>query len=201
VSALDLKVDYQVNCFLGKLKTLRHFLLLCLLLNCSLTHAEPVQQYLTPKSISVNPNASQKLADVSDLKFNEFYKMPVGPKGLELTPKLISLIGKKVSIAGYMAKAEPAIPGLFVLSPIPVEMGDDDEKLVDDFPPNVIFVHTNDHQLAVPHIDGQINLTGILEVGSFDEVDGHVSTFRLELDPTIEKDLKQALSGTSTAQK
>jgi len=53
----------------------------------------------------------------------------------------------------------------------------------------------------VPTIQGLIKLTGTLQVGSFEEADGHVSTFRLELDSEIVKDLKQALGRNSTAQK
>lgn len=173
---------------------------LCVLLNFSLAQAEVKEIIYIPKSIEVSSQLSSA-AGVADLKFNEFYKIPVGPKGLELTPKLVNLIGKKVRIVGYMAKTEPATAGMFVLSPFPVDLGDEDEKLVDDFPPNSVFVHLSDKTLAVPTIQGLIKLTGTLQVGSFEEVDGHVSTFRLELDPEIVKDLKQALGSSSTAQK
>ncbi len=176
------------------------FLLLCVLLNHSLAHAELNERVYIPKSIEVNAQLAP-VAGITDLKFNEFYKTPVGPKGLELTPKLINLIGKKVRIVGYMAKTEPATAGMFVLSPFPVDLGDEDEKLVDDFPPNAVFVQLSDKSLAVPTIQGLIKLTGTLQVGSFEEADGHVSTFRLELDSEIVKDLKQALGRNSTAQK
>ncbi|MBC7786753.1 MAG: hypothetical protein H7Z18_04700 [Methylophilaceae bacterium] len=162
----------------------------------SLAYAESSQQYLIPQSMQVSDQLTSPAAGVTDIKFNELYKTPVGPKGFDLTKKTIALIGKRIRIVGYMAKSEPATPGLFVLSPSPVEMGDEDEKLVDDFPPNVMFVHMGDAQLAVPYIDRLIKLTGTLQVGSFDEVDGHVSTFRLELDPEIVKDLTRALSST-----
>ncbi len=165
----------------------------------TLAHAESSQQYVIPQSMQVGGQLNQPVAGVTDIQFNELYKTPVGPKGFELTKKTIALIGKRIRIVGYMAKSEPATPGLFVLSPSPVEMGDEDEKLVDDFPPNVIFVHMGDTQLAVPYIDRLIKLTGTLQVGSFDEVDGHVSTFRLQLDPEIVKDLTRALSSTQAS--
>ncbi len=131
-----------------------------------------------------------------DLKFNEFYKMPVGPKGLELTPKMLNLVGKKIRIMGYMAKADPALPGMFILSPVPVEMGDEDEKLVDDFPPNSLFVHMDESQLTVPYTEGLLTLSGVLNVGNFAESDGHISTFQLELDPEIVRVFKRALATT-----
>jgi hypothetical protein len=138
--------------------------------------------------------SSAQSSGVTDLKFSEFYKMPVGPRGLELTPKLVNLAGKKIHIVGYMARAEPALPGMFILSPVPVELGDEDEKMVDDFPPNVLFVHMGEAQLAVPYIEGLINLTGTLHIGSVEEPDGHVSTFQLELDPEMLKDFKRSLA-------
>lgn len=189
-----------MNLSLLPIATLFRFLLLCVLFSHSLAQAELKERVYIPKSIEVSSQLSP-VAGVADLKFNEFYKTPVGPKGLELTPKLINLIGKKVRIVGYMAKTEPATPGMFVLSPFPVDLGDEDEKLVDDFPPNAVFVHLGEKDLAVPTIQGLIKLTGTLQVGSFEEVDGHVSTFRLELDPEIVKDLQQALGNNSTAQK
>lgn len=166
----------------------------------TLAQSESNQQYVIPKSMQVGDQlTSPAAAGVTDIQFNEFYKMPVGPKGLELTKKMVDLIGQRIRIVGYMAKSELLTSGLFVLSPMPVEMGDEDEKLVDDIPPNAIFVHMGDTKLNFPHIDRLIKLTGTLQVGSFDEADGHVSTFRLALDPEIIKDLTRAISkNTST---
>jgi hypothetical protein len=187
----------------------RGLIVLFLLINCSLGQTK---ELLLGSPTNTNPNdtlQSQKVLatslksvnGVSELKFNEFYKMPIGPKGLELTPKLLSLLGKKIRIVGYMAKTEPAIPSMFILSPVPVEMGDEDEKLVDDLPPNALFVHMNDKQLMLPHIEGLINITGVLRAGSFTEPDGHISTFQLVLDPEIVKDFKRALATAHASSK
>lgn len=166
----------------------------------ALAHAQSNQQYVIPKSMQVGDSLTNPAAGVSDIQFNEFYKIPVGAKGLELTKKTVDLIGKRIRIVGYMAKSELLTPGLFVLSPVPVEMGDEDERLVDDIPPNALFVHIENTKLNIPHIDRLIKLTGTLQVGGFDEVDGHVSTFRLVLDPEIVKDLTQALSSMHASQ-
>lgn len=117
--------------------------------------------------------------------------MPIGKRGLELTDKFLSLNGKHVRIVGYMAKAETPTPGMFVLSPLPIELGDEDESLSDDLPASSLFVHTGDSQFVVPHITGLINLTGTLSIGSLEEADGHVSMARLLLDPEISAALER----------
>jgi hypothetical protein len=129
--------------------------------------------------------------DVTDLKFRDFFKMPVGKRGLELTDKFLGLNGKRVRIVGYMAKAETPTPGMFVLSPLPVDLGDEDESLSDDLPASALFVHTGASQFVVPHITGLIKLTGTLSIGSQEEADGHVSMARLILDPEITTALEQ----------
>lgn len=172
------------------------FLTLCtaLIANAHEQNANTSLEAPSLQGLQVNGALTAPANGVTNLKFGEFYKMPVGPRGLELTPKLLSLAGKKIRIVGYMAKAEPATPSMFILSPLPVEMGDEDEKLVDDFPPNSLFVHMGESQLMLPYIEGLMNLTGVLRVGSFNEPDGHVSTFQLELDPEIVRDFKRALA-------
>jgi hypothetical protein len=177
----------------------------------TLTLALPSQGHEQLLSDSTQTNSLQSLqvknampaqSDTAiDLKFNEFYKLPVGPKGLELTPKILNLAGKKIRIMGYMAKADPALPDMFILSPVPVEMGDEDEKLVDDFPPNALFVHMSESQLAVPYTEGLMTLSGVLHVGNFSEPDGHVSTFQLELDPEIVRAFKRVLATTHASSK
>lgn len=163
--------------------------------NFSAANAEAVaQQHDLPQSMLLDGNPVAPVAGLTDIKFNELFKMPVGAQGLEVTKKAQGLDGKKVRIVGYMVKAEPPVPGMFVLSTVPEEMGDEDEKLVDDFPPNVIFVHLSDSKMIIPNIEGLIKLTGTLQIGSFNEADEHVSTFRLAIDPSIERDLKQVLT-------
>lgn len=86
---------------------------------------------------------------VQDLKFNEMFKMPVGPRGMEPSAKLLALDKQRVRIIGYMANQENAVPGLFIVAPLPVHMGDDDDSFADDMPANSIFVHLSsgaDHQ-------------------------------------------------------
>ena len=127
---------------------------------------------------------------VTDLKFREFFKMPIGPRGLEASDKLIALAGKRVRILGYMARQETPAAGMFILAPLPVSLGDEDESLSDDLPASSIFVHVAGAGEARPgearpvaYFSGLLRLTGTLRLGPHEESDGHVSTVRLELDP------------------
>ncbi|MCX7174570.1 MAG: hypothetical protein NT159_11745 [Proteobacteria bacterium] len=124
--------------------------------------------------------------DATDLKFHEFFKLPVGPRGLEATEKLKSLAGKRIRMVGYMARQEIPTAGFFVLSPLPVSLGDEDESLADDLPASVVFVHVHPPgDKPLPFSPGLLRVTGILSIGAHEESDGHVSSVRLQLDPEI----------------
>ena len=139
----------------------------------------------TPPALSVAGQMSPLPPGVADLKFHEFFKMPVGPGGLAPSKKLLGLNGKRVRIIGYMAQQETPSAGVFILSPIPVSMGDEDEGLADNLPPNVVFVHLEKSDGVVPFISGLLKLTGVLSVSSQEEADGRVSSVRLLLDPEL----------------
>lgn len=155
-----------------------------------------------PSIVSISGVVSEAHQGVTDIKFRDFFKMPIGKRGLELNYKFLSLDGKRVRILGYMAKAENPTSGMFVLSSLPVELGDEDESLSDDLPANSIFVHTTPKKFVVPHITGLISLIGTLSIGSQLETDGHVSMARLILDPDISMALeKEALSVSAAIDK
>ena len=121
----------------------------------------------------------------TDLKFSELFKLPVGPRGMESSAKLLSLDNKPVRIIGYMAKQETPTPGLFIMTPLPVNMGDEDDKFADDMPANSIFVHVDNSDALVVYTPGLINLTGLLSLGNLQEVDGRISYVRVHLDPVL----------------
>ncbi|HYN53790.1 MAG TPA: hypothetical protein VES38_03715 [Methylotenera sp.] len=122
---------------------------------------------------------------IADIKFSELFKTPVGARGMEPTEKLISLNNKRVRIVGYMAKQETPTPGLFIVSPLPVNMGDEDDKFADDMPANSIFVHLDNPNVLVGYVPGLINLIGVLSVGNAHEVDDRISYVRVKLDPEL----------------
>lgn len=122
-------------------------------------------------------------ADVQDIKFREFVRLPVGPAGLEPTPRALALAGSRVRLVGYLARQADAPPGRLVLCPLPVELGDADESLSDDLPVTATFIHLSGPPAPVlPYLPGLLQFTGVFEVGPQDEPDGHVSSFRLQLD-------------------
>ena len=151
---------------------------------------DPVIAPHAPASLSVVGELPPPSPGVTDLKFRDLFKLPIGPHGLEPTEKLLGLEGKPVRLVGYMVRQEEPTPGVFILSPLPVSLGDQDEALADDLPASMIFVHIKaDGAQVAPYIPGLLRLTGILSVGNREEADGRVSSVRLRLDPALARDL------------
>lgn len=142
-------------------------------------HAVPA-----PKALAVAGSLAAQAEGVVDLRFSDFFRRPVGPRGLEPSAAMTALQGRRVRIVGYMAAASLPMPGRLILAPIPVELGDEDEHLADDLPPQAVFVHLQGPAATqvVPNYQGLLALTGRLELGAREEPDGHVSSVRLLLD-------------------
>ena len=135
---------------------------------------------------------------VDELKFADFFKLPVGPLGLELSGKVTALDGKRVRILGHMVReqveeeegeshkdsATPDIVlGRLMLAPTPQIVNTEHYGLCEDLPPQTLFVTVPD--LAgkpVPYTGGLMLLTGTLSVGARTEADGRTSILRLALD-------------------
>jgi hypothetical protein len=117
------------------------------------------------------------------LELSELFVRPVGPRGLEPTAKLLALAGERVRVRGYMARAESPPPGVFILSPLPVELGEADEGLADDLPPAAVFVHVDGADpAAAAFTPGIVEVVGVLETGAREEADGRVSHVRVRLE-------------------
>jgi hypothetical protein len=144
-----------------------------------------------PTTLGVNGKLAPAPAGVTDLKFSEMFRMPVGPQGLEATDKLQSLNGQRVRLVGYMVTQDRAYNDFLILTPTPVMLGDEDESLSDDLPVTSMFVHLAPGTAAktLPNVRGLMQLTGTLRLGSHEEPDGHVSSMRLELDVPTSKQL------------
>jgi hypothetical protein len=133
------------------------------LLLATAAHAAPAPARV-PAALAVRGVLGAPPAGVSDVKFADMYHLPVGPAGLESSERLRALDGKRVRVVGYMVcQASPAA-GSFILAPLPVDIGDDDEGLADDVPPTAIAVRLPS-SLVVPHMSGLLRLTGRLELG------------------------------------
>ncbi len=114
-----------------------------------------------------------------NLQFRDFYRMPVGPRGLEFTDKLRAAHGQRVQLVGYVVTQESPTRGLFLLAPVPVRLSEQDDGPADDLPPNVVFVHSG----TVPAAGKIVAVTGRLSVGRQEEADGRVSWVRLLNEP------------------
>lgn len=126
------------------------------------------------------PPASEGVAEI---KFTEFYQMPVGPRGLELTDKARALAGRRVRLLGFMVEQDEPAPGVALLAPYALTASEHEYGLCDDLPPAVVFVTVPAFRgKAVPFTPGPLLLTGRLEVGPHEEADGRVSHLRLVLD-------------------
>ena len=122
-------------------------------------------------------------AGVTELKFSDFFVLPVGTRGLQLTDKLLHLDGQRVRILGCMVREEAGSPGRFLLAPFPVQLHEHDSKFADDLPPSTVhvFVPASGGQ-PVPYTPKLLLLTGLVSVGSREEADGRISVVRLTLD-------------------
>jgi hypothetical protein len=120
---------------------------------------------------------------VLTLKFSDFHKQPVGPRGLELGEPLRAAHGRTVRIVGYMVASEQAQPGRFQLTARPVRLSEHADGDADDLPPATVLVLLDPSQAdqVVPQRHGLIALTGTLHVGRREEADGRVSWVRLQM--------------------
>jgi hypothetical protein len=120
---------------------------------------------------------------VAELKFSDFYQMPVGPGGLVFTEKLKSLSGRRVRVMGFMVRQTRPSPGVAILAPFALATHENEYDICDDLPPATLFVDVPKYtDIAVPFTPGPLLLTGRLETGRRVEADGRVSFIRLALD-------------------
>jgi hypothetical protein len=155
--------------------------LLMLLLVCSGPTSAQVTTIDAPKPI--------------EIKFRDFYRWPIGPRGLEITEVLKRAHDQRIQILGYMVAQENNSVGQFLLTPRPLRTSEDADGDADDLPPNTVAVilPEKDHQQILVHTPGIMKLTGILKVGRHQMHDGRIVWVRLMLEgapPTNEAKLK-----------
>ncbi|MCZ8131966.1 MAG: hypothetical protein O9284_11815 [Steroidobacteraceae bacterium] len=119
------------------------------------------------------------------LAFADFHVRPAGPAGLEFTPRLRALDGRRVRLVGYVVGQDTPSPGRFIVAPVPVTLATRADGPADDLPPAHAYVQLPPayarHDL--PPLPVPVVLEGRLELGPRDEAHGRVSWVRLELDP------------------
>ena len=128
--------------------------------------------------------ANAALQGATELSFREFYKLPIGPNGLEPTAKLLSLKDKRVHLQGFMVKAEEPVAGIFMVTLVPVNIPEKEDGPSDDLPGATVFVHMplEDSAKILAFRPGAWDLVGTLQLGAMDESNGRISYVRLLLD-------------------
>jgi hypothetical protein len=121
---------------------------------------------------------------VTELKFGEFFRQPVGPRGLELTETLRALDDRRVRLVGFMVREhEPSRTGSFLLAPFPVTLDEEEFGLCDDLPANATLVQVPKRATEIiPHQPGRVIVIATLHLGVREETNGRVFLVRLTLD-------------------
>ncbi|MCI0586301.1 MAG: hypothetical protein L0323_05620 [Planctomycetes bacterium] len=120
----------------------------------------------------------------TDLRFSDLFETPVGPRGLRYTETVRRLAGERVRMLGYMVRQDLPSPGVFLFSPLPVQLHERETGHADDLPAATMHVFVpRDRDKVVPFTPGPLLLTGTLALGPREEPDGRTSNLRLFLDP------------------
>jgi hypothetical protein len=129
--------------------------------------------------------ASAALTPPAELRFADFFEMPIGARGVAIKPALLALDGQRVQITGYMVRQEQAMAGHFFLTPRPVSMSEHADGDADDLPPTTVLVvmPAPDERVEPLPTRGLLRLTGALKVGRHEMADGRVVWVRLLLEP------------------
>ena len=151
---------------------------------CALTTLAAL--YMVVASAQVAP-VSVAPAPAMALSFQDFFSLPIGPKGLEVTDTLRQANGRPVRLIGYMVQQEEATPGQFLLSPRPVQMSEHADGEADDLPAATVLVYVagSAKDWAIPHARGLVEVSGQLQVGRHEAPDGHIYWVRLRLTPPV----------------
>jgi hypothetical protein len=111
----------------------------------------------------------------------DFYKRPIGPRGLEATQRLLSLAGSQVRITGFLVQGQaPGVPA-WIVAPVPVHLSDEDEALADDLPASVAYLHEvgAPAAAAMAACRGAVSVSGQLQTGPQRESDDRISYVRV----------------------
>ena len=161
----------------------------CLLVLGALTatpaaHATPQGE---PADGATGPATGNASAAAAELRFADFFRLPVGRTGLEPSDRLTALDGARVRVVGYVVGEEQPTPGIFMLTARPVTLAEVADGPADDLPPATLFVHLapTDAGKTVAHRPGLLVVNGVLRIGNQEEANGRVSFARLQLDQPL----------------
>ncbi|MGL5511769.1 MAG: hypothetical protein ACRDBM_00835 [Sporomusa sp.] len=118
------------------------------------------------------------------IAFEEMYSS-ASSLGLEFSPKLTSLQGRRVSMTGFMAPPLKPTLSFFVLAQVPMSICPFCSTDA-DWPNDIVIVQLDNPVVALP-FDQPVKVTGQLEIGSqLDTESGFISLVRIKV-ATVEK--------------
>ncbi len=127
-----------------------------------------------------NHPKSAAFAPAVELPIDQIFQRPIGPQGLEYSERAKALIGKTVSIHGYMVRQTAPVPFSLLLAPLPMQMHEREYGLADDLPANTVqVIYPRGPMPVIPHGRGILSVEGVLELGPSESADGRVSHVRL----------------------
>lgn len=147
-----------------------------------------------PASLAVRAKLAEPPKGTQELKFQDMFQMPVGPKGIEASERLSKLDGQRVRMVGFMVRSsEPRLSG-FILAPMPVEISDEDEAEADDIPFNAVLVRLPaSFAETIPNLAGLLQISGVLRVASTQDGDSsRIFALSIDLDRIPTKALFKA---------
>jgi hypothetical protein len=136
-------------------------------------------------STQVRSQVRWETSEPTALELQSFFKLPMGPKGMEVTDKVKQASGQKVRMTGFMVKNELPTQGAFMLAPRPVQMSEHADGDANDLPASVCWVYLDGPQKnwSVPYIPGPVTVEGIFTFKRLEAIDGSVAWFHLQLAP------------------
>jgi hypothetical protein len=136
--------------------------------------------------------AQREIAPTLDLRA----LLDTGPT-LRPSAKALANAGKRVRLVGFMADMEEPMRGAIYLVPRPIRL-DESGAGTGDLPLESVLVDLPGAEgREIPHVEGALEATGVLEVGNRADAQGRVSNFRLRLDP--EQRLMQPRAAVASA--
>jgi hypothetical protein len=140
------------------------------------------------RQIFLRPGRPAQTASVPTIKFDELMRSTA--RAPELTEKLLSLSGQRVTLVGFMVEMELPAKGGFYLASYPATC-DESAAGRGDLPQNSVFVVVPAARgNVVAFIPGPLEVHGTLDVGNREDEHGEVNTIRLSLARSV--DLKYA---------
>ena len=144
------------------------------------TVAAPAAVKTRPAVKGPPPVPESDLTAYTPLGFQEIFRMPAGPEGLEETEKLLSLAGGQVRMEGFMVRHPHEDPSVFLFTPSPMTLNQREFGLADDLPPSTVHVRLETGPGVAPVFTAdKLLICGRLETGARQEADGRISHVRL----------------------